>query len=342
VVWVLKIDGSARGCVKRMWINWKSVSTSLGDALPDMPSSSSPMNGDADAIFPVSTRRRSALLNLPRPPAVTAAVALLAGTKSASLASEVPPGLTARNRISSCRKVVGLNTTFAPFESSHSVMPSASFFVSLVTDAGAGSVSIRTADATRSTYAVSSLPGAFLKTAASAASSGTVTPAFSGALTITRRLVSGYHSFAMRLISSSVISGTKRATSAYSSSIDGSVSPLRKLRTYSLALDAAWTLSFSASARSRPRRIVCFCRSSSVAVKPNCATRCASASTASSPRSTPPSFTSAPSDALSFVRPMKGPRPAKAEMYGASGFCASSPSRTDSIEPNSRSTSRWR
>ena len=37
------------------------------------------MNGFADAIFPVSTLRRSMALNLPSPPAVTTCVAVLAG-----------------------------------------------------------------------------------------------------------------------------------------------------------------------------------------------------------------------------------------------------------------------
>ena len=52
--------------------------------------------------------------------------AVSAGMKSASLASEVPPGLTARNRISSCLNVVGLSTTRTPLDNRHSVMPSAS------------------------------------------------------------------------------------------------------------------------------------------------------------------------------------------------------------------------
>ena len=47
--------------------------------------------------------------------------------KSWSLASDVPPGLTARNRISSCLNVVGLSTTRTPLDNRHSVMPSASF-----------------------------------------------------------------------------------------------------------------------------------------------------------------------------------------------------------------------
>ena len=43
--------------------------------------------------------------------------------KSASLASDVPPGAVARNRIWSSFSVVGLSTTVAPFDSVHSVMP---------------------------------------------------------------------------------------------------------------------------------------------------------------------------------------------------------------------------
>ena len=66
-------------------------------------------------------------LRPPRPPCAMTASAVSAGMKSASLASEVPPGLTARNRISSCLNVVGLSTTRTPLDKRHSVMPSASF-----------------------------------------------------------------------------------------------------------------------------------------------------------------------------------------------------------------------
>ena len=48
---------------------------------------------------------------------------------SASLASDVPPGLTARKMISSCLYVVGLSTTRTPFDNVHSVMPSVSVVV---------------------------------------------------------------------------------------------------------------------------------------------------------------------------------------------------------------------
>src|SRR5829696_3677461 len=127
-------------------------------------------------------------------------------------------------------------------------MPSASFVEVRTTGAGSGTVSSSTDDDTLSTYGVSLVPASALDAsavfniAASSPSLGTATPAFSGALTITSRLPSGYHSFASRLISSSVISPTKRANSVYSSSIDGSVSPTRKLRTYSSALANDWML----------------------------------------------------------------------------------------------------
>jgi hypothetical protein len=67
------------------------------------------------------------------------AVAVWAATKSWSLAIDVPPALIARNTISSCLKVVGLSTTRTPLDSSHSVIPSASFAVAFVTRPGAGS-----------------------------------------------------------------------------------------------------------------------------------------------------------------------------------------------------------
>src|SRR5262245_45181656 len=71
-------------------MSWNIVSRSLREALPLTPSCSSVMNGLAEATFPVKVLRKSTRLNLPRPPAVTRFTAVLAGMKSASLASEVP------------------------------------------------------------------------------------------------------------------------------------------------------------------------------------------------------------------------------------------------------------
>ena len=95
-------------------------------------------------------------------------------------------------------------------------MPVASFVavLTIAFGAGGGGVSMRTVPPTVSTYAVSSLPAAALTMLASFASLGTVTPAFSGALTMTSRLRSVNHSFARRFTSSMVISGRKRWFSA--------------------------------------------------------------------------------------------------------------------------------
>ena len=79
------------------------------------------------------------LPSVPRPPAATTWSAVAAGTKSSSLARDVPPGLTARNRISSCLNVVGLSTTRTPFDNRHSVMPRASFVEVVATVPGEGS-----------------------------------------------------------------------------------------------------------------------------------------------------------------------------------------------------------
>ena len=80
-----------------------------------------------------------------------------------------------------------------------------------------------------------------------------------------------------------------------------------------------------------------FVRSSSVAVKPKRATRSASTKSASRPRSMPSSFTPALRIETSFVR-TKLPRPAPAPRNGASGFCAISENRADSMPLNRRST----
>ena len=115
--------------------------------------------------------------------------------KSLSGASDVPPGLKARNRISSCLKVVGLSTTRTPFDSVHSVMPDG--LRSSVFD-----------DRARRRQRLEQRPRADrvdvgrqrrrrcrrLITAASFASSGIGTPAFCGALTATTRLRSGTQS----------------------------------------------------------------------------------------------------------------------------------------------------
>ena len=61
------------------------------------------------------------------------ASAVSAGMKSSSLASDVPPGLTARNTISSCLNVVGLSTTRTPLDNVHSVIPTASVLDVLAT-----------------------------------------------------------------------------------------------------------------------------------------------------------------------------------------------------------------
>ena len=77
--------------------------------------------------MPASRLRSAIALNEPRPPDETANAAVDAGTKSSSLASEVPPGANARKRTSSSLKSVGLTTTVAPFESVHWVTPTAGY-----------------------------------------------------------------------------------------------------------------------------------------------------------------------------------------------------------------------
>ena len=123
----------------------------LLDPLPLTPSWRSVMNGSTLTTFPVSALVRSSGLNLPRPPAPTTVLALSAAMKSASEASEVPPGLNPRNITSSCLNVVGLSTTFTPFDSSHSVMPMPARVAVRTIFPGVGAVSINVEDVTVST-----------------------------------------------------------------------------------------------------------------------------------------------------------------------------------------------
>ena len=130
------------------------------------------------------------------------------GMKSASLASDVPPGAVARNRIWSSLSVVGFSTTVAPFESVHSVMPASGRAVVLTIEPrvrrrvhqrlAGGGVDVRFELLRRC---------AALTTAASCACRAATTPAPSGAETTTRRLPLGEPVAASALISLSVISG---------------------------------------------------------------------------------------------------------------------------------------
>ena len=63
----------------------------------------------------------------------------------------MPPGLVARNTISSALNVVGFSTTFTPFDRSHSVMPNAAFSVTRAIDPGVGGVAISVRPAAVST-----------------------------------------------------------------------------------------------------------------------------------------------------------------------------------------------
>jgi hypothetical protein len=66
---------------------------------PAIPSAISLMNGVTATALPTSILSSAASLNRPTPPAAITLPATRAGMKSASLASDVPPGAVARNRI---------------------------------------------------------------------------------------------------------------------------------------------------------------------------------------------------------------------------------------------------
>jgi hypothetical protein len=91
--------GSARGSVNRRYSSWNIVSRSCGVLPPPIPSSTSPMNGRTTTALPVRILSSITALNRPTPPAGTTSSATRAAMKSASLASDVPPGATARKRI---------------------------------------------------------------------------------------------------------------------------------------------------------------------------------------------------------------------------------------------------
>ena len=79
------------------------------------------MNGWTASDFPFTSLSITTWENAPIPPAGMTSSATRAEKKSASLASDVPPGAVARNRIRSAFNVVGRSTTVAPFDSVHSV-----------------------------------------------------------------------------------------------------------------------------------------------------------------------------------------------------------------------------
>ena len=104
-------------------MSWNIVSSSLRDEPPPSPSSVSPIFALTDTLRPARNLLRSRLRSLPSPPCAITASAVSAAMKSLSEASDVPPGLMARNRISSSLKFVGFSTTRTPLERRHSVMP---------------------------------------------------------------------------------------------------------------------------------------------------------------------------------------------------------------------------
>ena len=163
-------------------------------------------------------------------------------------------------------------------------------------------------------------------------------PGFCGALTSTTRFPSGIHSRARLFTSASEMPGSTRAyESPLRSRGRGTARACVKFLTYSPASVADWRLSFSASVCVRPRRRSVFSRSSSVAVKPKRTTRSASVNIVSSALSMLFSFAIAISiDASADLT--NSPRPAPAFRNGASGFCASSLNRAESMLLKSRST----
>ena len=90
---------SARGCVNRKYSNWNIVSRSRGALPPRIPSRISVMNGRTASALAASSLSSTTSESFPTPPAGITSSAVRAAKKSASLASEVPPGALAVNRI---------------------------------------------------------------------------------------------------------------------------------------------------------------------------------------------------------------------------------------------------
>ena len=144
------------------------------------------------------------------------ASAVSAGMNSSSLASDRPPGLVARNRISSCLKVVGLSTTRTPLDSVHSVSPAMSRLEVFATAPAAGRRASNGLLDVVSTYAVRAAALAELITPASVTSLGSDALSLSGAEIATRRVRSGIQFLATAFTSASEISGRKRWFKPYS------------------------------------------------------------------------------------------------------------------------------
>ena len=172
-------------------MSWNIFSRSFFVDAPCNPSSVSSISARTAMLAPASARVRSRRLSFPSPPCATTSSAVLAATKSASLAIDVPPGLTARNRISSSLNVVGLSTTRTPFDRRHSVMPIAVRADVAATVPGVGSGSRSGRVLAVSTYGASVAVLAARIASASAGSPGRRSAAVCGPVTITDSVAIG-------------------------------------------------------------------------------------------------------------------------------------------------------
>ena len=174
-----------------------------------------------------------------------------ADMKSASAASEVPPGLYAVNRTSSALKSVGFTITRAPFESFHSAAPMLVIgFDETILPAGGRGLDERCptkrSRSMRDTVAFAARSNA----ARTPALRRTATPALIGDCAMMTRFSSVIQLLASVLTSASVIVGRSCCASLYSYSMPGIDSPWRKLPMYSSTSCSDCVLSRSAYERS--------------------------------------------------------------------------------------------
>ena len=184
-------------------------------------------------------------------------------------------------------------STFAPFDSVHSVASMPAIARVLTMRPGVGLVATSGAPAAASTYAVIDVVCTCVNTRSNSALDGTATPSFCGAAARITRFCPASHDCAKAFTSASVMPASRCCTSGRRCSMPSTGSPVNRKSAYRSAKVPDAVLSRSAYWSSKERTSEVFARSNSVAVNPNCRTRSASVITAPSPETNAPSATSA-------------------------------------------------
>src|ERR1035437_9815184 len=139
--------------------SWNIVSMSCTDAVPRTPSPLPSMPAATLTFLPASFLPSATALNDPTPLRDMTTELRSALITSASGTSDSPPAERAAKSTSSALKSVGLSSTFAPFDSVHSVIPVSGRERSATILPGAGGAGTSAASEDESTYAVSEVRG---------------------------------------------------------------------------------------------------------------------------------------------------------------------------------------